>query len=147
MCNCQSNTCAMERCIFPFPLPVVKILLWANSLRVNCPQICTRGQHCVDEKSKVRLGSSIDWNGLEFSPHAQVLSNDSHQCHAGDVDEPPGQSSWEMSVIDPAADHMEEVHSYSEVQALFATTDEEPQTKSTVNNETEKLRSALLFSR
>lgn len=36
-----------------------------------------------------------------------------------------------MSVIDPTTDHMEEVHSDSEVQALFASTDEEPQTKGT----------------
>lgn len=36
-----------------------------------------------------------------------------------------------MSIIDPAADHMEKVHSDCEVQALFASTDEEPQTKGT----------------
>lgn len=36
-----------------------------------------------------------------------------------------------MSVIDPTADHMEEMHSDCEVQALFASTDEEPQTKGT----------------
>lgn len=34
-----------------------------------------------------------------------------------------------MSIVDPAADHMEEVHSDCEVQALFPSTDEEPQTK------------------
>lgn len=34
-----------------------------------------------------------------------------------------------MSIIDPAADHMEEVHSDCEVQALFPSTDEEPKTK------------------
>lgn len=34
-----------------------------------------------------------------------------------------------MSIIDPAANHMEEVHSDCEVQALFPSTDEEPQTK------------------
>lgn len=34
-----------------------------------------------------------------------------------------------MSVIYPAADHVEEVHGDREVQALFPSADEEPQTK------------------
>lgn len=32
-----------------------------------------------------------------------------------------------MRIVDPAADHMEEVHGDCEVQALFPSTDEEPQ--------------------
>lgn len=32
-----------------------------------------------------------------------------------------------MRVVDPAADHVEEVHGDCEVQALFPSTDEEPQ--------------------
>lgn len=36
-----------------------------------------------------------------------------------------------MSIIDPAPNHMEEVHSDREVQALLSPTDEEPQTKGT----------------
>ncbi len=34
-----------------------------------------------------------------------------------------------MSIIDPAADHMKEVHSDGEIQTLFPSTDEEPQTE------------------
>lgn len=37
-----------------------------------------------------------------------------------------------MSIVDPAADHMEEMHSDCEVQALFPSADEEPQTNGTV---------------
>lgn len=36
-----------------------------------------------------------------------------------------------MSVIDPAANQMEEVHCDREVETLLPSTDEEPQTKST----------------
>lgn len=45
-----------------------------------------------------------------------------------------------MSVIDPAANHMEEVHSDCEVQALFPPTDEEPQTEGAAGQMTAKLR-------
>lgn len=34
-----------------------------------------------------------------------------------------------MSVVDPAANHVEEVYSDGEVQALLPPTDEEPQTE------------------
>ena len=102
-------------------------------------------QCSINKKSKVRLGSTVDWNGPELSPHAQVLSNNSHQRHAGHIDEPPGQNSWKMSVIDPAADHMEEVHGDCEVQALFPSTDEEPQTKCAAGNRKTML-STMLYS-
>lgn len=36
-----------------------------------------------------------------------------------------------MCIIDPAANHMEEVHRDSEVKTLLSSADEEPQTKST----------------
>lgn len=36
-----------------------------------------------------------------------------------------------MGVIDPAADHVEEMHCYGEVQALLSPSDEKPQAKST----------------
>lgn len=83
------------------------------------------------DESQVRFGSTVDWNCPELSPHAQVLSDYSHQRHASHIDQPPGQSGREMRVIDPAADHVEEVHGDCEVQALFPSTDEEPETEST----------------
>lgn len=43
-----------------------------------------------------------------------------------------------MSIIDPAANHMEEVHSDCEVQALLPSTDEEPQTKGAVRTVRQK---------
>lgn len=43
-----------------------------------------------------------------------------------------------MGVIDPAADHMEEVHSDCEVKALFPSTDEEPQAKGTAGTMKQK---------
>lgn len=85
----------------------------------------------VPNISQVRFGSTIDWNCPEFSPHTQVLSNYGHQCHAGYVDEPPGEGSWKVRIIDPAADHVEEVYGDGEVQALLPPADEEPQTKGT----------------
>lgn len=45
-----------------------------------------------------------------------------------------------MSIIDPAANHMEEVHSDCEVQALFPPTDEKPQTEGAAGQMTEKLQ-------
>lgn len=36
-----------------------------------------------------------------------------------------------MGVIDPAADHVKEMHCYGEVQALLSPSDEKPQAKST----------------
>lgn len=81
--------------------------------------------------SQVRFGSTIDWNSPELAPHAQVLANDRHQGDAGYIDEPPGQGSWKMRVVDPAANHMEEMHGDSEVQALFPSPHEKPQTNCT----------------
>lgn len=95
-------------------------------------------QPVTKENSQIRFRSSVDWNCPELSPHAQVLSNYSHQRHAGYVDEPPGQGSWKMSVIYPAADHVEEVHGDREVQALFPSADEEPQTKGAAGTVTRK---------
>lgn len=92
-------------------------------------QPSTDFQGGVEDSSQVGFGSSIDWNRPELSPHAQVLADYSHQRHAGYIDEPPGQGSRKVSVIDPAADHMEKVHSDCEVQALLPSADEEPQTK------------------
>lgn len=43
-----------------------------------------------------------------------------------------------MSIIDPAADHMEEVHSDCEVKALLPSTDEEPQTEGTARTMRQK---------
>lgn len=43
-----------------------------------------------------------------------------------------------MSIIDPAANHMEEVHSDGEVQALLPSTDEEPQTQGAVRTVRQK---------
>lgn len=79
--------------------------------------------------SQVRFRSAVDRNGPELSPHAQVLSDHSHQRHAGYVDEPPGEGGGEVGVVDPAADHMKEVYGDCEVQALFPSADEEPQTE------------------
>lgn len=80
--------------------------------------------------SQVRFGSTVDWNGPQLSPHAQVLSNHSHQGNAGDIDEPPGEHSRRVRVVDPAEDHMKEVHSDSKVQTLLPAADKEPQTQS-----------------
>lgn len=106
----------------------------------------TNLQRGVRENSQVRFGSSVDWNCPELSPHAQVLANYSHQRHAGYIDEPPGQGGWKMSVIDPAADHMEKVYGDGKVQALLPPADEEPKTKSTckrVQDECHHRESAL----
>lgn len=81
--------------------------------------------------SQVRFGSTVDWDSPQLSPHAQVLSNHSHQGDAGYIDEPPGQHCWRMRVVDPADDHMKEVHSDSEVETLLPAADEEPQTEGT----------------
>lgn len=82
-------------------------------------------------RSKIRLGSTVDRNSPELSPHAQVLSNHRHQSHAGYIDQPPGKGCWEMCIIDPTANHMKEVHSDSEIKTLLSATDEKPQTKGT----------------
>lgn len=82
-------------------------------------------------RSEVRLRSTVDWDGPELSPHAQVLSNHGHQSHAGHVDQPPGQGRREVGVVDPTAYHVEEVHSDSEVQTLLPSADEEPQAQGT----------------
>lgn len=82
------------------------------------------------EYSQVGFGSTVDWNSPQLSPHAQVLSNHSHQGNAGCIDQPPGEHSWRMRVVHPAEDHVEEVHSDGKVQALLPTADEEPQTQS-----------------
>lgn len=79
--------------------------------------------------SQVRFRSTVDRNCPELSPHAQVLSDHSHQRHAGYVDEPPGEGGGKVGVVDPAADHMKEVYGDCEVQALFPSADEEPQTE------------------
>lgn len=79
--------------------------------------------------SQVRFGSTVDWDSPQLSPHAQVLSNNSHQSNAGYIDKPPGEHSWRMRVVDPADDHMKEVHSDGEVETLLPTADEEPQTE------------------
>lgn len=92
----------------------------------------------LTEDSQVRFGSAIDRDGSQLSPHTQVLSNHSHQRHAGDIDKPPGQGSWEVSVINPAADHVEEVHGDGKVQALFPSTYEEPQTESAAGTSGQK---------
>lgn len=114
-------------CSFSFPrVEGGKKNLLSESLK-DYPFICF--QPVTKENSQVRFRSSVDWNCPELSPHAQVLSNYSHQRHAGYVDEPPGQGSWKMSVIYPAADHVEKVHGNCEVQALFPSADEEPQTE------------------
>lgn len=76
---------------------------------------------------EVRLGSRVDRDGHELSPHAQVFADDRHERHARHVDQPPGQRGGEVRVVDPAADHVEEVDGDGEVQALLPTTDEEPQ--------------------
>ena len=110
----------------PFLLPKVEKRPLSESVE-GYPS--THFQRGVDKNSQVRFGSTIDWNGPELSSHAQVLSNYSHQGHAGYVDEPPWQGSWKMSVIDPAADHVEEMHRDREVQTLFPSSYEEPQTK------------------
>lgn len=92
----------------------------------NCPS----SAGCHENNSKVRLGSRIDWDGPELGPHAQVLADDRHQRHAGQVDEPPRQRGGKASIIDPTDDQMEEVHRDGEVQALLAPADEEPQAQS-----------------
>lgn len=43
-----------------------------------------------------------------------------------------------MSVVYPAADHVEEVHGDREVQALFPSADEEPQTEGAAGTVTRK---------
>lgn len=112
-----------------------KDVLWASPSGVNCPQTFS----VVNKKgSQVRLGSTIDWNSPELSPHAQVLSDNCHQRHAGYIDEPPRQGSWKMSVIDPAANHMEKVHSDCEVEALLPSTNEEPQAKGAASTMTRR---------
>lgn len=84
------------------------------------------------KKSQVRFGSTVDWNCPQFCAHTQVLSNHSRQGYAGDIDEPPGQGSWRVSVVDPTSNQMEEVHSDGKVEALLPTADEKPQTEGTV---------------
>lgn len=127
-------------------LTEVHVLFLFQEWRVekNPPQWVPQGlpftifQPVTKENSQIRFRSSVDWNCPELSPHAQVLSNYSHQRHAGYVDEPPGQGSWKMSVIYPAADHVEEVHGDREVQALFPSADEEPQTEGAAGTVTRK---------
>lgn len=82
-------------------------------------------------RSEVRLRSTVDWDGPELSPHAQVLSNHGHQSHAGHVDQPPGQGRREVGVVDPTAYHVEEVHGDSEVQTLLPSADKEQQAQGT----------------
>lgn len=84
------------------------------------------------QNSQVRFGSTVDWNGPQLGAHTQVLSNHSRQGYAGDIDEPPGQGGWRLSVVDPAADQVKEVHRNGEVKALFPSTDEKPQAEGTV---------------
>lgn len=43
-----------------------------------------------------------------------------------------------MSIIDPAANHMKEVHSNCEVQALLPSADEEPQAQGAAGTKTQK---------
>lgn len=112
----------------PFILPKVEKAPSSESIE---GYQSTDSQHDVDKNSQVRFGCTIDWNGPELSSHAQVLSNYSHQGHAGYIDEPPGQNSWKPSIIDPAANHVEEVNSDREVQTLFPSTYEEPESKGT----------------
>lgn len=95
------------------------------------PSQAARKVQLKSEKcSQVRFGSTVDWNGPQLSPHAQVLSNYSHQGNAGDIDEPPGEHSRRVRVVDPAEDHMKKVHSDSKVQTLLPAADKEPQTQS-----------------
>lgn len=82
-------------------------------------------------ESEVGLGPCVDGDGPELSPHAQVLSDHRHQRHAGHVDQPPGQCRGEVGIVDPAADHVEEVDGDGEVQTLLPSSDEEPQADST----------------
>lgn len=81
--------------------------------------------------SEVRFWSSVHRNGPELSPHAQVLADDRHQSNTRHINQPPRQGCGEVSIIDPAANHVEEMNCNCEVQALLPTTDEEPQTQST----------------
>lgn len=85
---------------------------------------------CVKERLQVGFWSTVNRNGSELSLHAQVLSNHSHQRHAGDIHQPPGQGRWKMGVINPAADHVEKVYSDREIQTLFPTSDKKPKTES-----------------
>lgn len=80
---------------------------------------------------QVRFGSTVDWNCPQFCAHTQVLSNHSSQGYAGHIDEPPGQGSWGVRVVDPAANQMEEVHGDGEVEALLPSPDEKPQAEGT----------------
>lgn len=80
---------------------------------------------------QVRFGSTVDWNCPQFCAHTQVLSNHSGQGYAGDIDEPPGQGSWRVRVVDPASNQMEEVHGDGKVKALLPSPDEKPQTEGT----------------
>lgn len=87
---------------------------------------------CFHQNSQVRFGSTVDWNCPQFSAHTQVLSDHSREGYAGDIDEPPGQGGWGVSVVDPASNQVEEVHGNGKVKALFPSTDEKPQTEGTV---------------
>lgn len=99
--------------------------------QLSCPLVPTFESQCGINESKVGLGSRVDRDCPELSLHAQVLPDHNHQSHAGDVDEPPGQGSWKVGVVDPAADHVEEVDSHGEVQALLPSADEKPQAEGT----------------
>lgn len=95
------------------------------------PESQSGGRSGGGQRSKVRLRSTVDWDGPELSPHAQVLSNHGHQSHAGHVDQPPGQGRREVGIVDPTAYHVEEVHSDSEVQTLLPSADKEQQAQGT----------------
>ena len=51
-----------------------------------------------------------------------------------------------MSIIDPAADHMEEVHSDREVQALLSSTNEKPKANGAARTMTHKRFAISRFS-
>ena len=105
---------------------------WPNSQgQLSCPLVPTSASQCAVSESQVGFGARVDRDCPELSPHAQVLPNHSHQSHASNVDEPPGQSSWKVGVVDPAANHVEEVDRDGEIQALLPSADKKPQAEGT----------------
>ena len=99
--------------------------------QLSCQLVPTSASLCAVSESEVGFGACVDRDCPELSPHAQVLPNHSHQSHAGNVDKPPGQSSWKVGVVDPATNHVEEVDSDGEVQALLPSADKKPQAEGT----------------
>lgn len=69
---------------------------------------------------------------LELRPHAQVLPDDSHECNAHGLDQPPGQRRGETGAVEPAAQEVKEMDSDSEIQTLLSSPDEVQQAQGTV---------------